>query len=56
MATKSITKSVVMRTKPLARNFIKALESAEGKQSKPVTYDRPVNEVKGEKLQEIFKK
>ena len=36
MATKSITKNVVIRSKPLARNFVRAVENAEGKSSKNV--------------------
>lgn len=50
MATKSITKNVVMRTKPLARNFVHALENAEGKSSKEVVVDKTVHEIKGETL------
>lgn len=56
MATKSITKNVVMRTKPLARNFVHALENAEGKSSKKVVVDKTVHEIKGETLREMFGK
>lgn len=56
MATKSITKNVVMRTKPLARNFVHALENAEGKSSKEVVVDKTVHEIKGETLRKIFEK
>ena len=56
MATKSITKNVVMRTKPLARNFVHALENAEGKSSKEVIVDKTVHEIKGETLREMFGK
>ena len=52
MATKSITKNVVIRSKPLARNFVRALENAEGKSSKNVV----VHEIKGDALREMFGK
>ena len=47
MATKSITKNVVIRTKPLARNFVRALENA---------VDKTVHEIKGDTLREMFEK
>lgn len=56
MATKSITKNVVIRTKPLARNFVRALENAEGKSSKTVAVDKTVHEIKGNTLREMFEK
>lgn len=54
MATKSITKNVVIRSKPLARNFVRALENAEGKSSKTVVVDKTVHEIKGDALRDIF--
>ena len=54
MATKSITKNVVLRSKPLARNFIRAVENAEGKASKTVTVSKTVHELKGQTLKDIF--
>ena len=54
MATKSITKNVVLRSKPLARNFILAVENAEGKSSKTVAISKTVHELKGPALKEIF--
>lgn len=54
MATKSITKNVVLRSKPLARNFIRAVENAEGKSSKTVAISKTVHELKGPALKEIF--
>lgn len=56
MATKSITKNVVMRSKPLAENFVRALENAQGKVSKPVELQKTVHELKGDTLREIFGK
>lgn len=56
MATKSITKNVVIRTKPLARNFVRVLENAEGKSSKTVVVDKTVHEIKGDTLREMFEK
>ena len=56
MATKSITKNVVIRSKPLARNFVRALENAEGKSSKNVVVDKTVHEIKGDVLREMFGK
>lgn len=54
MATKSITKNVVLRSKPLARNFIRAVENAEGKASKTVAVSKTVHELKGQTLKDIF--
>jgi hypothetical protein len=56
MATKSITKNVVMRSKPLAKGFVRALENAEGKSSKHVEMSKTVHVLTGDKLQEIFGK
>ena len=54
VATKSITKNVVLRSKPLARNFIRAVENAEGKASKTVAVSKTVHELKGQTLKDIF--
>ena len=54
MATKSITKNVVLRSKPLARNFIRAVENADGKSIKTVAISKTVHELKGPALKEIF--
>ena len=56
MATKSITKNVVIRTKPLARNLERAQEIAEGKSSKTDVVDKTVHEIKGDTLREMFEK
>ncbi len=56
MATKSMTKNVVIRSKPLARNFIRAIEDASKKSSKDVVISRTVHEIKGDKLKELFGK
>lgn len=54
MATKSITKNVVVRTKPLAKGFIRAAENAQQKSSKDVILSKTVHELKGPILKEIF--
>ena len=54
MATKSITKNVVVRSKPLAKNFIRAVENAHGKASKEVVISKTVHTLKGETLKDIF--
>lgn len=54
MATKSITKNVVVRSKPLARNFIRAVENAHGKSCKEVVMTKTVHELKGQTLKDIF--
>ena len=56
MATKSITKDVVIRKAPLARNLVKALENAKADPGKKVIIDKKVHEVKGKALREMFKK
>ncbi|ACB84405.1 hypothetical protein [Natranaerobius thermophilus] len=54
MATKSILKNINIRRKSFCRNFINALENAKGRKSKEVKLSRPVTEIKGEKIKEIF--
>ena len=56
MATKSITKNVVIRSKPLARNFVRALENAEGKSSKNVDDDKTDHQNNSDALREMFGK
>lgn len=56
MATKSITKDVVIRKAPLARNLVHALENTKGNPGKKVFIDKKVQEVKGEMLREMFKR
>ena len=56
MATKSITKNVVIRSKPLGRNFVRGLENAEGKCSKNVGVYKTDHEIKGDALREMFGK
>lgn len=54
MATKSITKNVVVRSKPLAKNFIRAVEHAQDKKSKVVVMSKTVHELKGSVLKDVF--
>ncbi len=54
MATKSILKNINIRNKSLCRNFLEALENAEGKKGKKVILSKPCIEIKGEKIKEIF--
>lgn len=56
MATKSITKDVVIRKSSLASNLVHALETAQGRKGKKVCIDKKVSDVKGEVLREMFKK
>lgn len=56
MATKSMMKNVVVRTAPLAKSFIRAVENAEGKKSKEVIMSRGVREIKGDTLKAMFGK
>ncbi len=54
MATKSILKNINIRNKNLCRNFVNALENAEGKKAKEVVLSRSCTEIKGEIIKEIF--
>lgn len=55
MATKSFLKNIVIKDKKNAVSFLNALENAEGKQKKVVTYDAKVLTVKDkETIKKIF--
>lgn len=54
MATKSILKNVNITDKSSARKFISALENAQNKTSKTVSYTRTVKEVKGDDINKFF--
>ena len=57
MATKSITKNVVIRSKPLARNFVRAFGKMQRERAaKNVVVDKTVHEIKGDALREMFGK
>lgn len=50
MATKSFLKNIVINDKSSARNFLLALEHAEGKKKKKVDYDKPVSTIKDKEI------
>lgn len=54
MATKSILKDIEFKEKKLAKKFLLALENAEGKTSKTVTYSKVVNDVRREQIDRLF--
>lgn len=54
MATKSILKSVDIKDRRLCRQFVKALEYAEKKKSIHVEISKPVREVRGNDIKELF--
>lgn len=54
MATRSILTNVYFREKPLAKNFVHALESAQKKQSKDVVFQKKCTEVRGEEIKKLF--
>ncbi len=56
MATKSFMKNVMIRQKPLAQNFIRAVENAQNKHSKVVVMTKSIQEIHGEALKKIFGK
>ncbi|MDR2006663.1 MAG: hypothetical protein LBP78_05405 [Acidaminococcales bacterium] len=55
MATSSILKNVNIKDKHLAQKLVNALENAKNKQVKDVAMRHPVEDVKGEKLKQLFK-
>lgn len=54
MATKSIYKDIRIKDRALCRNFVSALEHAEGKSSKKVILSKKVTTIRGDKIKEIF--
>ena len=54
MATSSILHNVHIKDKKLAKSFVIALESAQGKIAKEVTMSKSVKELTGEQIREIF--
>ncbi|QSF42637.1 hypothetical protein [Paenibacillus tianjinensis] len=55
MATSSITQNIVIRDKKGSQQLISALENADGKRSKKVSYSKAHSEIRGDKIKEIFK-
>lgn len=56
MATKSFLKDVIISEKKIASRFVDALEEANNDRYKPKQISRPVREVKGVQIKEIFGK
>lgn len=54
MATSSITRNIVLRDKRLCQSLISALENASGKKGKQVTYKKPLEELKGQGIRNLF--
>lgn len=54
MATKSMLKNIDIKDTKLAHQLILALENASSKQSKNVTLSRTYQDVRGEKIKEVF--
>ncbi len=55
MATKSFLKNIVIKNRKSATSFISALENAENKGRKKVTFNTPINTVKDkENIKKMF--
>ncbi len=54
MATKSVLKSVEIKSKEAAHSLIVALENAEGKHAKPVVVQRSFSNASREELRKMF--
>lgn len=54
MATKSILKSIVIKDKKSSSSLINALENAEGKRSKDVSFSRAVRNADDEMIKKMF--
>lgn len=54
MATKSIYKSVSIKSRPLGNGLVSALENAKNKKAKPVVISKKVVDIKKDKIREIF--
>lgn len=55
MATRSISQNVNLRTKPLAKGFISALEHAEKKSRIDVVLKKRCFDLKPDEIEEFFK-
>ena len=55
MATSSIYTNVKIKSKSDCRKLVSALEHTKTSKPVEVTYSRPVEVIKGEKIKEIFK-
>lgn len=54
MATNSIYKEMRVKDRKYCRNFVAALENAEKKSGKNVTFSKRVQEVRGDSLRKMF--
>lgn len=54
MATKSILKNITIKDKALGCAFVSALENAQKKGCKTVTFKKSCTTVKGENIKKIF--
>ena len=54
MATKSIFKSINVRSVPQAKKLIVAMERARGKEAEPVIFQREVTSVNKSDIKELF--
>lgn len=54
MATKSILKNITIKDKATTRSFINALENADKKSEKEVTFTRAVRTADKELIQKLF--
>ena len=54
MATKSIYKSVSIKSRALGNGLGSALENAKNKKAKPVVISKKVVDIKKDKIREIF--
>ncbi|WP_181127238.1 hypothetical protein [Paenibacillus peoriae] len=55
MATSSITQTIILKDRKRSQQLISALENADKKRSKEVTFSKAHREIRGEKIKEIFK-
>ena len=54
MATRSMLKTVDIKTKKLGRNFVAALEKAESREVRDVPYSRNVDYLQKDKIKDFF--
>ena len=54
MASKSICKSIHIRDRRLSNQLVNALENAKGKHSIEICISKKVQDLKGEKIKEMF--
>lgn len=55
MATSSITQNIIIKDRKNSQQLISALENADKKRSKEISFSKAHREIRGDKIKELFK-